>query len=50
LGSVAAWIGNGVLTPWPVRVASSAAGMASSANDATAGSASVTLTGSANSP
>ncbi len=49
-GSVAAWIGNGVVTPWRVSTDSSALGMSSSANDSAAGSAGVVLTGIANSP
>ncbi len=49
-GRVAAWIGNGAVTPSRVSVASSAAGMSSSPKVSTAGSAGVVLTGSANSP
>ncbi len=49
-GRVAAWIGNGVVTPWRVSTDSSAFGMSSSSKDSTAGSAGVVLTGIANSP
>lgn len=49
-GRVAAWIGNGAVTPsWP-SAASNGAGMESSANVSTAPSAGVIVFGSANSP
>ena len=44
-GRVAAWIGNGTVTPRPVSVFSSGAGSSSSANASTAGSAGVRVTG-----
>ncbi len=50
LGSVAAWIGNGAVTPWRVSTDSSAFGISSSSNVSTAGSDGVVLTGIANSP
>ncbi|OAR25334.1 hypothetical protein A8W25_06790 [Streptomyces sp. ERV7] len=49
-GSVAAWIGNGSVTPCAASVLRSAAGMSRSANAATAGSAGVTVSGNVNSP
>ncbi|GAV45563.1 hypothetical protein Saa2_08554 [Streptomyces acidiscabies] len=48
-GSVAAWIGKGVVTPCAVSVFSSPAGMSRSAKSATGGSAGVVLFGSRNS-
>ncbi|SDC43732.1 hypothetical protein F558DRAFT_01879 [Streptomyces sp. AmelKG-A3] len=49
-GRVAPWIGNGSVTPCAARVLSSAAGMSSSSNSSTAGSAGVRVSGRANSP
>ncbi len=49
-GRVAAWIGNGSVTPWSLRAASMRAGRSSSAKVPTAGSAGVTVLGRANSP
>ncbi len=49
-GRVAAWIGNGTVTPCALSAASSSPGMSRSAKPSTAGSAGVTVLGSANSP
>ncbi len=49
-GRVAAWIGNGEVTPCRVNVLSNAAGISSSSKDSTAGNTGVMLTGAANSP
>src|SRR5690349_24807435 len=49
-GSVAAWIGNGVVTPSAPRAVNSRSGMSSSVNASTGGSPGVRVTGTANSP
>ena len=49
-GRVAAWIGNGTVTPSAVERRQQPAGMSSSAKASTAGRAGVMVTGSANSP